>query len=255
MPLAPSEIADVLTARVVYAGRTTSVALSQIDVAGAIAVQHVTPQAHTVFERSAVVPRAQDLFRRGRSQSSTSSTERRSRLTATNGVAIIRGQEHPDEHIIINAHADAWFDGAGDNADGLVVLVALARHFARPEHRPHRTLVFVASAGHHSPGLNRPRNFVAMNPQVSGSTVLVLNIEHVAQRNLSPARSVFDDGYREFVADAGEAPIVAGVTNGAPFLENLFKEGVARYGTTSCRVHRPWRVEKAADIANLTPLS
>ena len=35
-----------------------------------------------------------------------------------------------DEVVIIDAHVDAWFDGAGDNADGLSVMVALARHFA-----------------------------------------------------------------------------------------------------------------------------
>ena len=70
-----------------------------------------------------------------------------------------------------------------------------------------------------------------MNPEMSENAVLVLNIEHVAQRNLTPARSLFDDGYREFVADSGEAPIVAGVSNRAPWLEDLFRQGVERYGT------------------------
>jgi hypothetical protein len=55
----------------------------------------------------------------------------------------------------------------------------------------------------------------------------MLNIEHVAQRNFSPARSVADDGYREAIADSGEAPIVAGVSNQAPFLDALFQQGVA----------------------------
>ena len=60
---------------------------------------------------------------------------------------------------------------------------------------------------------------------------MFINIEHVAQRNFSLARSQFEDGYREFIADAGEAPIVAGVSNRAPFLEDLFTRGVERYGT------------------------
>ena len=283
MPLSPSEISGTLTAPLVYVGTASPAELVGIDVEDKIAVQHVTPQGHTVFERATTVPRARDLFRRGavavinvvdhpgnerardfsncggpcfnlggrdgaflravmnraaeadvldqvRAQI-TLTTEARSGLTAVNGVGVVHGRGRGDEYVIINAHADAWFDGAGDNADGLAVLVALARHFSRPEQRPERTLVFVASAGHHSPGLHGPRRFVTMNPVVSGNTVLVLNIEHVAQRNISPARSVSDDGYREFVADSGEAPIVAGVTNQSPFLEALFTEGVARYGT------------------------
>jgi hypothetical protein len=70
-----------------------------------------------------------------------------------------------------------------------------------------------------------------MNPDLFDNSVLIFNLEHVAQRNFSPARSVFDDGYREFVADSGEAPIVAGITNQSPFLESLFLNGVRLYGT------------------------
>ena len=152
-------------------------------------------------------------------------------MSGHNGVALIPGTGPTDETIIINAHADAWFDGAGDNGDGLAVLVALARHFAGGAYQPRRTLVFVASAGHHSPGMNGPRQVVAMNPEIAENAVLVLNIEHVAQRNLTPARSLFADGYREFIADTGEAPIVAGVSNASPFLDGLFTQGVVRYGT------------------------
>ncbi len=284
MPLAPSEVPpEGLVAPLVHVGFGAAAELAQIDVRGKVAVLHVTPQGHLVFERGAAVPRARTLFERGavgvinvidlpgneRARDFSNcggpcfnlggrdgrfletvmdraaeagaldrmrirmslETTRRSGLSAHNAIAVIPGSERPDETIIINAHADAWFDGAGDNGDGLAVLVGLARHFATEADPPRRTLVFVASAGHHSPGMNGPRNFVAMNPTFAESAVLALNIEHVAQRNLSPARSVADDGYREFVADAGEAPIVAGVSNEAPFLENLFRRGVERYGT------------------------
>ena len=283
MPLSPSELpAEGLTAPLVYVGAASAAELVHIDVRGKIAVQHVTPQAHTVFERTPTVPRARALFERGavgvvtvvdqpgnelardfsncggpcfnlggrdglfletvmdraaeagvldqlRGQLSLDA-DQRSGLSGHNGVAVIPGTTQAGEAIIVNAHADAWFDGAGDNGDGLAVLVALARHFAGGAYRARRTLVFVASAGHHSPGLNGPRNMVAMNP-VAENAVLVLNIEHVAQRNLAPARSLFADGYREFIADSGEAPIVAGVSNGSPFLDDLFTQGVERYGT------------------------
>jgi hypothetical protein len=159
----------------------------------------------------------------------TLNAESRTALRAQNGVAVIPGKKQ-DEVIVIDAHADAWFDGAGDNADGLSVMLALARHFAKPENRPARTLVFVASAGHHTAGINGPRNFVKANPELAKQAVLVLNIEHVAQRNFSPARSTGSDGYRQSIADTGEAPIVFGVSNGAQFLDDLAQQGVARFG-------------------------
>jgi hypothetical protein len=156
-------------------------------------------------------------------------TETFRNLKAANGLAVIPGTRS-EETIVLNAHTDGWFDGAGDNGDGLAVLVALARHFARPANRPQRTLVFVASAGHHTPGINGPRSFVAANPDLAGRAVLLVNIEHVAQRNFSPARTTSPDGYREAVADSSEAPIAVGITNNAPFLQALVDEGPARYG-------------------------
>jgi len=156
--------------------------------------------------------------------------ETRTGLTAKNAVAIVPGR-NTNEAIVIDAHIDAWFSGAGDNGDGASVMLALARHFAKPENRPARTLVFVASAGHHTSGLNGPRGFIAANPDLVSKTVLVLNIEHVAQRNFSPARTVGADGYRLFMSDTGEAPIYPGITNKAPFLNDVVTRGAARYGT------------------------
>jgi hypothetical protein len=149
-------------------------------------------------------------------------------LQARNAIAVIPGSR--EETIVLNAHYDAWFDGAGDNADGLAVLMAMARHFAREEIELDHTLVLNASAGHHTPGLHGPRQAVAMNPDLFDNNILTFNIEHIAQRNFSPARSVSEDGYREFIADSVEAPIVAGITNQSPFLRSLFDEGVRRYG-------------------------
>jgi len=149
-------------------------------------------------------------------------------LKATNAVAVIPGKSA--ETIVLNAHVDGWFDGAGDNADGLAVLVALARHYGKAGNTPARTLVFVASAGHHTPGINGPRSFVTSNPDLAKQAVMLVNIEHVAQRNFSPARTTSKDGYREAVADSGEAPIAVGVTNNSPFLQGLVDAGPARYG-------------------------
>jgi hypothetical protein len=157
--------------------------------------------------------------------------ERRGGLSSANAVAVIPGTTRSNEYVVVNAHADAWFDGAGDNGDGLAVMVGLARHFARPEMRQERSLVFVASAGHHTPGLSGPGGFVAMNPDIVAGTVLVVNLEHTAQRHITPARSEHPDGHREWTMDAHEAPIVAGISNASPFLDSLVRGGIERYGT------------------------
>jgi hypothetical protein len=150
-------------------------------------------------------------------------------LKADNAVAVISGNAS-DEVIVVDAHYDGWFEGAGDNGDGMSVLMGLARHFAKPENKPRRTLVFIASAGHHSPGLNGPRGFIAANPALASKALIMVNIEHVAQRNFNPSRNVAPDGYREAIADSGEAPITPGITNKSPFLNSLFDQGVLRYG-------------------------
>jgi hypothetical protein len=281
MPLSGSTLANgELTAPLVYVGTANPSLLQNLDVKGKIAVQLVVPQGHMVFERGVVVPRAQELAKRGavavlnlvrlpgnepsfdfnncggpcfniggrdgmflesvldkavqaglqdkvRARLSLKA-DRRGGLQAKNGVAVIPGKS--DSAIILDAHADAWFDGAGDNADGLAVMLALARHFAKPENKPDRTLVFIVSAGHHTPGLNGPRNFMRMNPELAKRAVIAINIEHIAQRNFSAGRSVGPDGYRHAVADLGEAPITAGVSNGSPFLDGLFQRGAERYG-------------------------
>jgi Zn-dependent M28 family amino/carboxypeptidase len=140
-------------------------------------------------------------------------------VTGHNAVAVIPGDT--DEVMIVNAHADGWFDAAGDNADGLAVLLALARYFMEPDNRPVRTLVFVVSGGHHSPGMNGPSNFVRMNPEIGARTVLVLNLEHVAQLELNPA---------EWVYRATEQPMSFGISNESPYLTDVGQRGMRRYG-------------------------
>jgi hypothetical protein len=158
-------------------------------------------------------------------------TQRFTGLRAANAVAVIPGTTRPNEYVVVNAHVDAWFDGAGDNGDGLAVLAALARHFGRSDMRQERSVVLVASAGHHSAGLNGPGSFLAMNPDIAGGAVLVMNLEHTAERHITPARSDHADGHQEWTMDAHEAPIVAGISNSAPFVDQLVRRGIERYGT------------------------
>ncbi len=144
--------------------------------------------------------------------------------------------------MIVNAHLDGWYGASGDNGDGLAVQIALARHFAKPNNPPARTLVFVASGGHHSTGLNGPQNFVGMNPDHTRRAVLVLNLEHVAQY--------------AFENDPGriqrtEQTMGWGVTISAPFLIDRTDRGVDRYGF---RLRPQYSSSVPGDLGRYEPL-
>ena len=141
-------------------------------------------------------------------------------LKGHNTIGTVRGR-NDSEIVIVNAHADGWFDAAGDNGDGLAVLVALARYFSKPVNQPERTLLFVASGGHHGGGMNGPGNLVTMNPQLKGKVVLVLNLEHIAQLRFQ------NDPFR---VEASEQPMGFGISNEAPAIAEVAKRGMQRYG-------------------------
>jgi hypothetical protein len=141
-------------------------------------------------------------------------------LKGHNVLGIVPGKR-ADENIIVNAHMDGWYDAAGDNGDGVAVLIALARHFAKPENQLERTLVFVGSGGHHSSGLTGPPNVLRMNANLTSKTVLVLNLEHIAQMYI---RS------NTWTVDPMEQPMNFGIDNMSPALVTLGKRGVERYG-------------------------
>jgi hypothetical protein len=147
-----------------------------------------------------------------------------------------------DEVVIVNAHLDGWYEAAGDNGDGLAVLVALARHFVRPENRPARTLIFVASGGHHSPGLNGPAHFVTMNEALARRAVLVLNLEHIAQFEVDP---------QTFQVNRTEQSMGWGVTNMAPELLALTDRAKDRYGF---RLRPQYSTSVAGDLGGYAPL-
>lgn len=164
-------------------------------------------------------------------------------LQGQNTVGVVLGKTGPaGENVIVNAHADGWYDAAGDNADGLAVLLAMARHFAQPAHQPERNLVFVASGGHHSTGLNGPANFVNMNPALVANTVLVLNLEHIAQFEIRSA---------DWSVGPGEQPMSFSITNAAPYLTELASTGMARYGFN---LNPDFRTAAPGDLGGYRPL-
>lgn len=142
-----------------------------------------------------------------------------------NVVATIPGRT--DRAVLINAHADGWFGGADDNGSGLAVLIALARYF-ETQPQLERTLVFIASAGHHSSSVNGLRAFQAEHAgDLVANADLLLNIEHPAQSDMMRSylqRQNNNFGSR-FVAASGDLPKQVAISNRAPFLIDLWRQG------------------------------
>jgi hypothetical protein len=165
-------------------------------------------------------------------------SEEKSGLTSANGVATIPGRS--PRRIIINAHADGYFQAGDDNASGLAVLVALAKYFAK-QPQPQYTLMFVASGGHHGPG-NGPSALVAAHPELKETTLLVINLEHVAYLDVvrGKTRAANNTGMT-WETSVTESAKAVGVTNQSPFLIDLWSRaprcfGVATYQSAGAAV-------------------
>jgi hypothetical protein len=152
----------------------------------------------------------------------------RTGLKGHNVIGIVPGRNDA-ENIVVNAHGDGWFEAAGDNGDGFAAVLALARYFAKPEHQPARTLVFVISGGHHSTGLNGPQNLVRMNKPLLSKTVMVVNLEHIAQLAIHQGPISAQAGPPAWVADAAEQQMGLGISNQSPFLIELGRRARDRY--------------------------
>jgi hypothetical protein len=97
--------------------------------------------------------------------------------------ATLPGQS--DETIIVMAHHDAYFDGALDNASGMAMMLEIARYYAAiPKAQRPRTMVFLDTPSHHSPGIVGS-TWIRLNMKDFLSKVaFIVNCEHTAQTQI-----------------------------------------------------------------------
>jgi len=169
-------------------------------------------------------------------------------ITSGNTIATIRGQS--PKRIIINAHADGYFQGGDDNASGMAALVGLARYFAK-QPAPKHTLMFVASGGHHGPG-NGPGALVAAHPELKDNTLMILNLEHVAYADVvrGKTRATNNIGMT-WELSVTEAAKAVGVTNESPFLIDLWRQAARCYGVATYQSVGP---TVSGDLGGYRPL-
>ncbi|HEX6640924.1 MAG TPA: M20/M25/M40 family metallo-hydrolase, partial [Thermoanaerobaculia bacterium] len=116
--------------------------------------------------------------------------------TSPNVVAIIRGSELPNEHVVVTAHLDHLGitdrgedrirNGALDNASGIAALLEMARSVAAMHPRPRRSIVFAAVAGEEK-GMQGSLAF-ADRPSIDGTIVANVNMDMITM--LFPMKSV-----------------------------------------------------------------
>jgi Zn-dependent M28 family amino/carboxypeptidase len=113
-----------------------------------------------------------------------------------NVVAIVRGSELPNEHVVVTAHLDHLGitdrgqdrirNGALDNASGIAALIEMARAVAAMKPRPRRSIVFAAVTGEEK-GLQGSMAF-ADRPSINGSIVANVNMDMITM--LFPMKSI-----------------------------------------------------------------
>jgi hypothetical protein len=174
--------------------------------------------------------------------------EEKGDLVSANGIATIPGQS--PKRIVINAHADGYFQGGDDNASGLAVLVGLARYFAK-QPKPAHTLMFVASGGHHGPG-NGPTALVAAHPDLKDGTLFILNLEHVAYADVVRGKTRAPNNIgMTWELSVTEAAKAVGVTNESPYLIDLWRYASRCFGVATYQSAGP---TVSGDLGGYRPL-
>jgi hypothetical protein len=116
--------------------------------------------------------------------------------TSPNVVAIVRGSELPNEHVVVTAHLDHLGitdrgedrirNGALDNASGIAALIEMARDVAAMKPRPRRSIVFAAVTAEEK-GTQGSKAF-ADRPSIDGTIVANVNMDMITM--LFPMKSI-----------------------------------------------------------------
>ncbi|HEX7980548.1 MAG TPA: M28 family peptidase [Gemmatimonadaceae bacterium] len=97
-------------------------------------------------------------------------------VPAANVIAELRGQEKPDEYVVLSAHLDSWdpASGATDNGTGTVVMMEAMRILRAVYPNPKRTIL-VGHWNGEEQGFNGSGSFAADHPQVVAGLQALFN--------------------------------------------------------------------------------
>lgn len=117
-----------------------------------------------------------------------------------NTVAEIRGQELPNEYVVLSAHFDSWdgASGATDNGTGTVTMMEAMRLLKAAYPNPRRTIL-VGHWNSEEQGLNGSRAFVADNPELVAGVQAVFNQDNGTGRVTNISMQGFTGAAGHFV--------------------------------------------------------
>lgn len=97
-------------------------------------------------------------------------------VPVSNVIATLRGQEKPDEYVILSAHFDSWdaASGATDNGSGTVIMMEAMRILKAVYPKPKRTILGAHWSGEEQ-GLNGSGAFAADHPEVVKGLQVLFN--------------------------------------------------------------------------------
>ncbi len=113
-----------------------------------------------------------------------------------NTIAQIKGEELPNEYVVLSAHFDSWdgATGATDNGTGTLLMMEVMRILKKVYPHPKRTIL-VGHWGSEEEGLNGSRAFVLDNPDIVKNIQVVFNQDNGTGRIKSISSSGFANAY------------------------------------------------------------
>jgi hypothetical protein len=117
-------------------------------------------------------------------------------VTTFNTIAEIKGNEKPDEYIILSAHFDSWDGGTGatDNGTGTLIMMEAMRILKKHYPNPKRTIL-VGHWGSEEQGLNGSRAFVEDHPEIVDKVQASFNQDNGTGRVVSLSGGGFLNSY------------------------------------------------------------
>ncbi len=118
-----------------------------------------------------------------------------------NTIAELKGNEKPDEYVILSAHLDSWDGGTGatDNGTGIITMMEAARILKEVLPNPKRTIL-IGNWGSEEQGLNGSRAFVADHPELVDKVQVVFNQDNGTGRIVNLSGQGFLNAY-QFLGD------------------------------------------------------